>query len=440
MSRAENPELSGIKELAPRFSMLNFEMRFSAELGSENPVRDLYSRVMEQTNLGSGRKSGDRPLLVEIVLANLINASVYGPEQCVGILLGKSGYRKADPFVGYGADAVRTVVTTLSDAGFIALKKGTASASTAAREPTKICLSKLERQRLQSIADSQPAPVEFAPSSLVIMKDARKERVDWGDEPDGVALAEKLRRINEVHSKSTLTFVGETGRKLRMSPHLYAVFSNSSWAHGGRLYTRGRGWQNIHSQFRPFIEIDGCSTCEKDYRAIHPALLYARAGKSYSGDPYADAIPDCWDLSDQHDEPYIKTIEPKVARDFIKTAFNAMLNVESEAEAVTLLQAQREENLPILQKIGVSARSAMTACVEAHPEIAQWFYQGIGLELQNQDSKIALAVVTHFTEQGICCLPVHDSFIVQEQYTDELVSVMKSSFEQFTGGYSIAVK
>jgi AAA domain len=42
-------------------------------------------------------------------------------------------------------------------------------------------------------------------------------------------------------------------------------------------------------------------------------------------------------------------------------------------------------------------------------------------------------VMLHFADRGIACLPVHDSFIIQERYTDELVEIMYCAYEQAVG-------
>jgi len=39
----------------------------------------------------------------------------------------------------------------------------------------------------------------------------------------------------------------------------------------------------------------------------------------------------------------------------------------------------------------------------------------------------------HFADRGIACLPVHDSFIIQERHTDELVEIMYCAYEQAVG-------
>ena len=45
-------------------------------------------------------------------------------------------------------------------------------------------------------------------------------------------------------------------------------------------------WQNIPSEFRADISINGIGTIELDYPYLHPSLLYLKAGRQMHGDPY----------------------------------------------------------------------------------------------------------------------------------------------------------
>lgn len=49
--------------------------------------------------------------------------------------------------------------------------------------------------------------------------------------------------------------------------------------------------------------------------------------------------------------------------------------------------------------------------------------------MQNKDSLMALEIVYHFYQKGIPVLPVHDSFIIEKQYTEDLKKEMKAIFQ-----------
>lgn len=60
-------------------------------------------------------------------------------------------------------------------------------------------------------------------------------------------------------------------------------------------------------------------------------------------------------------------------------------------------------------------------------------FKGSGIGLQIYESEIAERILKVLTREGICCLSVHDSFIVQEQYRDRLYDVMTDSFKKVMG-------
>ena len=56
------------------------------------------------------------------------------------------------------------------------------------------------------------------------------------------------------------------------------------------------------------------------------------------------------------------------------------------------------------------------------------------------DIALALDIVNHFARQGAPILPVHDSFLVQARYQDELRHVMNQAYAHHTGGFTCPIK
>lgn len=69
----------------------------------------------------------------------------------------------------------------------------------------------------------------------------------------------------------------------------------------------------------------------------------------------------------------------------------------------------------------------------AHHPIQKYLNTGIGVMLQNFDSMITERIISSLIKDGISCLPVHDSYIVEatdqdilkEKMTDEYAKLMK---------------
>jgi hypothetical protein len=66
---------------------------------------------------------------------------------------------------------------------------------------------------------------------------------------------------------------------------------------------------------------------------------------------------------------------------------------------------------------------------DLHPDIAEFFCTGAGIELQNEDSQIASIIMNRFTKAGSPVLPVHDSFICYEEDAPELREAMREAFQ-----------
>ncbi|WP_020585587.1 hypothetical protein [Desulfobacter curvatus] len=69
----------------------------------------------------------------------------------------------------------------------------------------------------------------------------------------------------------------------------------------------------------------------------------------------------------------------------------------------------------------------------AHPDIADDIASGKGIVLQNIDSRIADAILTNLMALNIPALPVHDSFVVPQQYENLLRKQMVDEYENILG-------
>lgn len=63
-----------------------------------------------------------------------------------------------------------------------------------------------------------------------------------------------------------------------------------------------------------------------------------------------------------------------------------------------------------------------------HAPISEYFGTGEGVKLQKIDSDIAARIILRLCRKGIGCLPLHDSFIVEAQNEQELLSQMKLAY------------
>jgi hypothetical protein len=312
-----------------------------------------------------------------------------------------------------------SLVTSLHERGLIEMKKGYRGKNKKESRMTRIWAT----EKLLSYMPRLPNFIIDVPIELVELRDGEGKLLDYKDTRETDRIRRVLERANSVNEKA----IFEHGQD-KLYPALYAVFKEKfTWY--GRLHTRGyRHHQGLNGEERSEITINGKPVVELDFSGLHPHLLYAKEGIQYDADPYS-----------------VVDSRPEV-RSFLKIILLSQLNakdaVTAERAANKWLLDNREERL-VLSRLGITrARPLIEAFREAHKPISSYFCTGkdTGLRIMNLDSKIALEVVNHFAKKGIPILPVHDSFIVQEQYREELREIMQTAYSKWTGGFSCPIK
>lgn len=206
---------------------------------------------------------------------------------------------------------------------------------------------------------------------------------------------------------------------------LYRVFNNGGLKEGGRFY--GGFWQIISSVDRAKILINGEQTEELDFSGQHIGMLYALLGHE---------IPDSLRI-----DPY--KIKSNIPRKLLKVAILCALNCNSSViarkaawskllEKKKAFETQQElddkKEFRALIKTNAQFQELMDAFLETHPLLKNGMFKGVGPKLQRLDSEIADYILYTMAQKGIPVLPVHDSFIVQKRYKNELLDAMKSAY------------
>ena len=243
----------------------------------------------------------------------------------------------------------------------------------------------------------------------------------------------KIRRLRkvltqafEVNNKISIGFVDD-GRFIKLNVGMIAKFTNN-FRMGGRLYSHGRSYfQKYSKEKRRKITFENNPTIELDYKAIHPYLLYAQEGIQYDLDPYS--VVD--------DRPEL--------RPFLKIILISMINnhtyYEAQRVANNWLCTKKEklEKQKIRKKIfdlGITkAGSFMDKFFIIHKPISKYLCSNsnTGLKLMYKDARIAVEVINHFVKQNIPILCMHDSFVIEEKYKEELREVMLKTYQKHIG-------
>jgi hypothetical protein len=273
--------------------------------------------------------------------------------------------------------------------------------------------------------------VVYKPNQLVILTDANKKLKAYRDTPQTMRVREILRECNEVNNRSHIICQGH-----QLKAYIRAIYKEKfSWY--GRLHTKGyRHWQGYPESIRKDITIDGQPVIELDYCGLAPNMLYAAEGIQYEKDPYS-------------------VVDPRPnRRPFLKKILLMMINSDSYNQAQNRANSwltnnsKKRKDKPrklyySLKKTNeAKARIFMDKFLKEHQPISKYFFKGKStlMELFNKDSKMALFIIQHFSKKGVPIFPIHDSFIVQEKYRDELKMVMQKAYAKYNNGFKIDIK
>jgi len=190
---------------------------------------------------------------------------------------------------------------------------------------------------------------------------------------------------------------------------LHRVFTGNLKS-GGRYY--GPMWQMLSEELRKYLFIDGCPVVELDYSGLHLRMLYHLEGMDYKEDPYG--------FGSKQERPYLKLVSLVMIN---KKTHQGLLRAMKKTFTANQLDIPPDEEIEDM----VGRFDA------AHERINRYFCSDIGLKLQYRDSQITSDILDYFLEREIPVLPIHDSYIVAEQYEDEMYEVMREKYRNLMG-------
>ena len=192
---------------------------------------------------------------------------------------------------------------------------------------------------------------------------------------------------------------------------LHRTFNRSSFERGGRFY--GAYHLELPRDVRKYgILLDGNAAVESDYSAHHVRMLY-----HLERIPYAD-------------DPYVIGSSNEKERKLYKIVQLVAINAANEKEAIQAIRKEFRQNGIVYDLTDKAIGTLLETFAKTHTPISKYLNTGIGLRLQNLDSIITEAILTKLTREGVACLPVHDSYIVEERYKELLLEKMNEEYEK----------
>lgn len=439
MSAADDDMVFGCVRLRPsarrRHSDLNYALLLNVVPRAGRPeIGNTVAEIMPVLKL---RSTKARREALAVVVANLFNAWATIGAPFLGVPLRKSDYapgtRLAALWLAYRP--VSDVVRALHAHGYVELHAGLHTPELKRRTRIR-ALDKLtrlflrHRLHLDCLKLADQAEVVLHAEKL---EDGTRRRIDISRgklAATAKPLQVGVRRINEALASAKIELYVEEdvfikhfiakriGKKNPINPpsplhNRFRRVFNRTFDLGGRFYAH---WcQGLPRELRRHILINGEPIQELDFKALHPSLLYAEAGLPAPTEVY---LPEGW---------------PPEQRNIFKVLMLSTLNAKSEADAIQgtrydlftkyhelLKRKEDEENILTSEWL----QSALSALKDMHAPIARHFCTGVGLRLQNVDSRIAERVMHELLDQGIVSLCEHDSFLVAVSHVEELRRAM----------------
>lgn len=226
-------------------------------------------------------------------------------------------------------------------------------------------------------------------------------------------------RIMDSNSKSSRTGVYYlTGNiYVRLCYHWSIRSFTTTFDLGGRYYNIA--WGGMGKDLRKHLKINFEDTCEPDFQGLHPNMLYHLNGMDFGeGDIYA-----CGDAPRKlYKMAFLVLINSRPTDDPYRSVSGVFRDMKLHYSSQFPDCLKKKILQPIIDDI-----------FKTHHRISEYFFSDIGLKLQNMDSKITSNILDYFIKQDIPVLSIHDSYIIQQKYREELIETMTTEYQKIMG-------
>lgn len=393
-------------------------------------IAEIYPRLKLTKDNSRISKANLKLLLLNLYQNYMVHKNLLtGFDQNVNRYKPKSRYNKNQV-----SKAIIPVVKALRDQGYIGYANGNNSKvpwveSHIARIKPKLRLiniirkHKVEANQIQKLPNTESIIVQVGQGSS-------KVKVDYDDTPVTNKMREDLIKYNNLLKRSHIdvNVIPEEGVIFGKSEYPIAItqknkfirriFNDLEFETGGRYY--GGWYQGLNSEWRNKITINLQPTIEADFSANGIKILYAiEKLEAPEGDAY--------DLTTvgYNNNKY----SPEQLRPLLKLCLLIMINAKSYRQAFEAIKGDRNNPTKKLAQVSNSELEVILKIfADKHNGIRKYFYSSFGAHLYKYDSTVAEGVINHFTTKGVPVLCIHDSFIIELKYKEELTAVMQDSF------------
>lgn len=399
-------------------NIINTYKSWLADEPSNAALLDARTLNFSRSRFNAGSLTGDR--LTDIMICDLFYKGTNGASPWLAISKRKDAYTGS--YISY--TKVMKAFKFLKEAGYIEVidgfydrREGGSSAKTRIRARQRLVTIIKDRIRDAGLSPYRATEVDIHPDDQPILDKIVVE----GLEP---AIGSRLDRTTKV-LKNNLKVINTNNLNQLISHFsadttriaLHRIFNSKNLTEGGRFY--GGFWIGLSKEERAQILINGNPVIELDYGATHIQMLYDISGTAMPEEPYI-----------------IDGYERKAT----KTLLLMMVNANSQSAAIkAYISEQKKQQLPFHPYEELRALSGKL--LAKHKAISEYFYSGMGISMQSQDAAMAERIMLRFIKQTsghTAILPVHESFIVDRRYKEDLMEIMLDEFKNSTVKQAIA--
>tara|TARA_R110002074_G_scaffold368552_1_gene543093 strand:- start:268 stop:1791 length:1524 start_codon:yes stop_codon:yes gene_type:complete len=432
----------------PRYSRPIDVHRWSDHPEVKALVEDLWEGYLPEEITGkAGEKGrpGPKPKTsfkkqLRVLILDLYVAWLDDPELSIGVSMSPNAWKTNRRYNALHLSQILIpIIKALHAAGLLDLAKGSYSGPRAkGNRTTRIRASEELQIKFREAKFIRDDVTRFEGEEIIILRDAKEankvgKEVEYVDTAETIAMREELKAYNDLLAASFIDIATLDKPVIEVDPEIEAshvhinadtarsrrVFSRSSWEMNGRFY--GGWWQRVNGDWRSKIFIDDQPTIEVDFKGLHVAMLYAKAGVEMQDDPY--------DLPLTLFQAYPPELTRKLVKQLVLTAINA----KKKSSAYSAFR----ESFPSAHR-GKSMKNdeldrLLGVFLEKNPPLSDHLFTDQGIHLMYLDSQITAHVHRHFTKQGIPILSVHDSYIIDHMRVAELRDVMAEASKAVMG-------
>lgn len=356
------------------------------------------------------------------MMADLVLAGRAG--ECVSYSRNSNYYRDPGRYCGisYAYGRIKICVEILLQLGLIEDERAKPGDHLRTQRQSRM---RATEKLLDAFAD---VAFEFDPLEIIRLRDVNGRLVGYDENASTIAMRRELTPLNnfvrgvtvalpdaDVIRRGDLLLVD--GATVRVGPiFMYRSFCRGKFSCGGRIYGF---WQNLPKARRKNLLLDGKEVFEYDYKSMHIHMLHARRGVRLEHDPY-DILG--------------------VERAHAKLALLVIINARTRRQAICALVHARLKNGSRWPYDHAATADLIDRIIARNPVIAADVCSDKGVRLMRDDSEIAIRVMKACMKKGIVCLPVHDSFIVQEDHKDELAAIATAEMKRYEDRFTTKKK